>query len=1132
MGNKGVTCPVCGWSGELVDTCPRCGWTLQSEDLILAEPGVLEEYQRRLEEYRLEWLSRQARPGYGTLLIISATPIAFRLGDSQYEAPIRLDNLTSGIKSLYFTLANLTLEIPVEILPGEAVLLELSDNFLKQAQRAATWIFSPISKLVGHEGPVLDLAFSSSSVFASASSDTTIRLWDIASGKIVRLLQGHTDWVNALAFSPDGRFLASAGLDGTLRIWDANSGQEIHRLGVKEGWLLSLTFSPDGKLLAAAGEDKIIYLYEVPSWRKVNTLKSHTGPIHALAFHPQNPILVSGSDDGTIRVWDLSREGRETYRFEPGGAQRAIAFDPNGHFLASGDDKSEVRVWNFITRQELISWKAKAPVRALSFHPAGTIIATAGESPSLEIWSLETGRRIATLRGPTPPTYAVAFRPDGSELVAASSEPEIYRWSILARYTLVQPWPRWPLEELPPKAWISVHTDREAQLLLDGEPIGRTQNCHLLLSDLHPGLHLLEARTEEAKATCSIEIQPGMIYRVNLGLQRVYGAICFRGWLKGLRAEVAGREITNPGTTGGFSPGPHEIHFRWGKYEWMIPIIVPPEAEVEVNIPRTLPKIFRLLEGWHETKQWSGLSSAVTALAFAPRWGRIAAATSEGLLYVWEQQSQRLIRMLHHTPAPVIGLAFDFLGRKLLSLGADGNLCVWDLSNGRKIKQLRSPVESTQALALSPDGKKLAIAEADGSLRILNPFNGRELKRLENPLHSVQTLSFSQDGHLLVALDSKGTAQCWDIKTGKSLFKLERIYGSAIALYPKGWLLTLGTPEGALTVLDTKGGHHLRVLRVGEAPIKTIIFSSDGRWLAMGSADGIVRLWRTETEERRKQRVQRRQRLILSLFGLLVIGASVLSLRQRKTPQVIVPTQFITTPTPTIPLVCKGGPKSADISRYLSCYNSPLKDKAELIVKIGQVYNVDPRLIVALAGASSKFGKEGICAQQRNNPWAYPGKGRDCQAFQSVEEAMETVALTLWDQIHRQGVRDFKELVAQWCIAGCQDWTEQITQFYQEQGGNPRGSNFSYSVTGESFPKGKFKPGERVYVTTKNLRVRSGPGTNFQVLGKVSPPDQGIVLAGPVVRDGSNWWAVKYKEMVGWSVEDGLSMTPPPTPTP
>jgi WD40 repeat protein len=1115
-----------------VDICPRCGWTLRSEELILAEPGVLEEYQRRLEEYRLEWLSRQARPGYGTLLVISATPIAFRLGESQYEAPIRLDNLTSGIKSLYFNLANLTLEIPVEILPGEAILLELSDNFLNQAQRAATWAFSPIPKLAGHEGPVLDVAFSPPSILASASSDANIRLWDIASGKSVRLLQGHTDWVNALAFSPDGRLLASAGLDSTLRIWDANSGQEIHRLGVKGGWLLSLTFSPDGKLLATAGEDKIIRLYEVPSWREVHTLKGHTGPIHALAFHPQNPILASGSDDGTIRVWDLSREGREIYRFEPGGAQRAIDFDPAGHFLASGDDKGEVQVWNFITRQELISWKAKAPVRALAFHPAGTIIATAGEGPSLEIWSLEAGRRIATLRGPTPPTYTVAFRPDGSELVAAGSEPEIYRWSVLARCTLAQPLSRWPLNELPPKAWISVHTDREAQLLLDGEPVGRTQNCHLLLSDLPPGSHILEARTEEAKATRSIELQPGMVHRVDLSLQPVYGAIYFRGWLKGLRAEVAGREITNPGATGGFSPGPHEVHFHWGEHEWLIPVIIQPEAEVEVSIPRTLPKVFRLLEGWHESKQWSGLSGAVTALAFAPRRGRIAAATSEGLLYVWEQQSQSLIRMLHHTPGPVVGLAFGSLGRKLLSLSVDGTLCVWDLSSGRKIKQLRSPVESIQAIALSPDGKKLAIAESDGSLRIWNPFNGRELKFLEKPLFSVQTLSFSPDGRLLVALDSKGTAQCWDTRTGKSLWKLERAYGSAIALYPKGQLLALGTPGGAIMVLDTEGGHHLRVLPVGEAPIRTAIFSPDGRWLAIGSADGIVRLWSTEAEERRRQRVQRRQRLILLFFGLLVVGASIFFLRHHEVPQIVVPTQFIATPAPTLPLVCKGGPKSADISRYLSCYNSPLKDKADLIVKIGQVYNVDPRLIVALAGASSEFGKEGFCAQQRNNPWAYPGKGKDCQAFPSVEEAMETVALSLWDQIHRQGVRNFKELVASWCIADCQNWAEQVAQFYQEQGGNPKGSNFSYSVTGESFPKGKFKPGERVYVTTKNLRVRAGPGTNFQVLDKVSPPDQGVVLAGPIARDGYNWWAVRYKEVVGWSVEDGLSTTPPPTPTP
>src|SRR5271166_2105352 len=188
---------------------------------------------------------------------------------------------------------------------------------------------------------------------ASGFGDNTIRLWDLASGKELRRLEGHTNKVRSVAFAPDGRSLASGSEDNTIRLWDLPSGKEMRRLEGHTGIVSSVAFAPDGRSLASGSDDKTIRLWDLASGKELRRLEGHTSSVFSVAFAPDGRSLASGSDDKTIRLWDLA-SGKELRRLEGhASAVSSVAFAPDGRSLASGSDDNTIRLWDQASGKEL-----------------------------------------------------------------------------------------------------------------------------------------------------------------------------------------------------------------------------------------------------------------------------------------------------------------------------------------------------------------------------------------------------------------------------------------------------------------------------------------------------------------------------------------------------------------------------------------------------------------------------------------------------------------------------------------------------------------------------------------------------------------------------------------------------------
>lgn len=156
----------------------------------------------------------------------------------------------------------------------------------------------------GHGDRILDLAFLTTTLVASASEDQTVKLWDIVSGECIRTIS-ETTRVMSVACSPNGKIVATGSLDTTIKLWDIESGQLLQTLAGHTGWVLSLAFSPDGQTLTSGGCDQTIKVWQISTGQCVNTLEQHQNWIWSVVCSPNGMMVASASEDETINIWSL-----------------------------------------------------------------------------------------------------------------------------------------------------------------------------------------------------------------------------------------------------------------------------------------------------------------------------------------------------------------------------------------------------------------------------------------------------------------------------------------------------------------------------------------------------------------------------------------------------------------------------------------------------------------------------------------------------------------------------------------------------------------------------------------------------------------------------------------------------------
>ncbi len=273
-------------------------------------------------------------------------------------------------------------------------------------------------------------------------------------------------------------------------------------------------------------------------------------------------------------------------------------------------------------------------------------------------------------------------------------------------------------------------------------------------------------------------------------------------------------------------------------------------AAVTYSIDETItPEVYdalnRAVQSSRIREVLSGHKSSVQDLAFDPEGERLASASLDGTVIVWNALSGKKLLTLTGHKAAIYGVAFSPDGKLLATGHVDGKAIVHDLSSGQIVLTLNGHTAAVHDLVFSPDGFRLVTVDSDGKAAVWEVPSGRELRTLTAHTTAINCVAFSPDGKRLATAGREGMVKVWDALSGKELraFTSHTAAVYSLAFSPDGARLATAGADWKTKLWNLNSGQEIRTLTGHTSPVSSVAFSPNGRFLATAGSNGNVKMW-------------------------------------------------------------------------------------------------------------------------------------------------------------------------------------------------------------------------------------------------------------------------------------------------
>ena len=645
-------------------------------------------------------------------------------------------------------------------------------------------------------------------LLATGADDGRIKLWSLATGKLVRNISGHKGDINSLSFSPDSTRLVSGSADKTIRVWDVTKGRSLLRAQTVAE-VNAVAWVADGKQIASGGADYFVRLWYVDTAKEelvaLKEIKGHEGPITSLAALPPNGAqALSASGDGSIRQWNIE-DGQLIRQLKHGGPVASVAVRGDGKRFASAGLNSVAKLWDAITGKEVAELKGDryaqeflaAQERELTFaNNEVTYRKTAFQtSTNNHNEQLERVKKATNALTAAEKTYAEKKTNVVNAAEAkAAAEKALGEFSEIQRAT--------EAHEAAEKA--STQAATELKTAKENPSPDKAMVDRLVAEADSKAKTAAEAKAalDKLPAEAKDKFKPAND-KFNAATKALTDA----------EAELKKAELPKSNT----------------ENELQLATKAAAKTEEAVATAGGAIQSAEEFQKTSDTKREAARKSStdsekpIRMVSFSPDNLSVATAGDDQNIHTWNAENGTAIETFKGHKGPVFAVAFAGNGT-LVSGAADRSAVVWDLNAGWSLERnigtgdATSPIsDRVNAVRFSPDGKRLATGGGEptrgGDIRIWQVADGKLMQSFTN-VHSdaVFGLDFSADGKYLASSAADKFVKVLDLATGK--------------------------------VVKTFEGHTHHVLGVS--------WKRDGRTLASAGADNVIKVWDFVTGERKK----------------------------------------------------------------------------------------------------------------------------------------------------------------------------------------------------------------------------------------------------------------------------------------
>jgi WD40 repeat protein len=596
------------------------------------------------------------------------------------------------------------------------------------------------------------------------------------------------------------------------------------------------------------------------------SIKSYGGSLiyEAAAYNPDGSVLALGDSLGEVSLWNVATGLERRALFAHVGAVRALTFSHDGRKIASGSDDGRVIVWNVESGRPLQVLSGHVDtVKGLAFsRPDGRQLATASRDGSVRLWDVSTGTQIRTLYGHVGPVRALAFGRDEGQLATLGKDGRVVVWDAVRGRVL------YSVPFKPDTFDLDLSADGSLLAIAAGETVEiwdtATRSRRTTLAGYTSWvLKVRFSRDQQRLATSSYDgtVRVWELPDANEDSQRHPKEIA--------RFSLEATRLTSLA----FSPTGDTVAAT--------------AAEISAPGRRVAATIWNLASGG-ELLTLRGFESPVTAVAFSPDGKTITATASTGVR-TWDLSGKPLNTIFKNTvtearaaafsrdgalaiaagaevliaqpgaSAPrhlssedvdINDLAFSPDGSRLVSGNEDGTAMVWDVPSGKRLGALASgkSAGAVLAVAYSADGKTIVTGGEDHTIRLWRADTRELLRELTGHAFGIVDLAFTTDGRKLVSGSLDKTVRVWDVATGSQEDVLQGHTDVVTSVAINGNHLATAADDG-IRLWDLSSRAPIAVFPARAEGGRSLAFSPDGRYLAAGRRDGIVRVYAMHAAE-------------------------------------------------------------------------------------------------------------------------------------------------------------------------------------------------------------------------------------------------------------------------------------------